>query len=93
MKKKNRLLCALGAGFVAAMIIMSVLIYMGYTQAYSGDVDTLTVKMLGLPIYELTKAGTAYTGEAQGIYMGAVCGICMAAAVAIQKIAEGLRSK
>lgn len=49
MKKKIRLLCALGAGFAAAMLIMSVLIYMGYTQAYSGDMDTLTVKCLDCP--------------------------------------------
>ena len=51
---------------------------LGYTNAYSTDVNTLTVKILGIPIYELTKSGTEYIGKSIGVYMGAVCGICMA---------------
>ncbi len=53
------------------------------------NVNVLTVKIVGIPIYELTKSGTEYAGKSIGIYMGAVCGICMALSV----IAEELISK
>ncbi len=71
------------------MLLMSVAIYFGFTNAYSTNVNALTVKIVGLPIYELTKSGTEYAGKSMGIYMGAVCGICMALSV----IAEELISK
>ena len=81
MKKKIKILIALIVGFALAMLLMSVAIYFGYTNAYSTDVNTLTVKILGIPIYELTKSGTEYIGKSIGVYMGAVCGICMAISV------------
>lgn len=55
MKKKIKILIALIVGFALAMLLMSVAIYFGYTNAYSTDVNTLTVKILGIPIYELTR--------------------------------------
>ena len=78
MKKKIKILIALIVGFALAMLLMSVAIYFGFTNAYSTDVNALTVKILGIPIYELTKSGTEYIGKSIGVYMGAVCGICMA---------------
>ena len=89
MKRKIKILIALIVGFALAMLLMSVAIYFGYTNAYSTDVNTLTVKILGIPIYELTKSGTEYIGKSIEVYMGAVCGICMAISV----IAEELISK
>ena len=59
------------------MLLMSVAICFGFTNAYSTNVNALTVKLLGMPIYELTKSGTEYLGKSIGIYMGAVCGICI----------------
>lgn len=70
MKKKVKILIALVVGFAVAMLLMSVVIYFGYTNAYSTDVNALTVKILGIPIYELTKSGTKYVGKSIGIYMG-----------------------
>lgn len=70
MKKKIKILIALIVGFALAMLLMSVAIYFGYTNAYSTDVNTLTVKILGIPIYELTKSGTEYIGKSIGVYMG-----------------------
>lgn len=57
MKMKNRILIALAVGFVIAMLLMSVKIYFGFTNAYSTNINVLTVKILGIPIYELTKSG------------------------------------
>lgn len=67
MKKKIKILIALIVGFALAMLLMSVAIYFGYTNAYSTDVNTLTVKILGIPIYELTKSGTEYIGKSIGV--------------------------
>ena len=70
MKMKNRILIALAVGFVIAMLLMSVNIYFGFTNAYSTNINVLTVKILGIPIYELTKSGTEYFGKSIGIRMG-----------------------
>lgn len=84
MKRKIKILIALIVGFALAMLLMSVAIYFGYTNAYSTDVNTLTVKILGIPIYELTKSGTEYIGKSIEVYMGAVRGICMAHSMRIR---------
>lgn len=75
---KKKILIELLFGFIFAMLLMSIVIYFGYTEAYSTNIDTLTVKILGIPIYKLTKSGTEYIGKSIGIYMGLVCAICMA---------------
>ena len=56
---------------------MAVIIYFGYTEAYASNVETLTVKMVGIPIYELAKTGAEYTGRALGPNMGIISGIFM----------------
>ena len=90
---KNRILIALAVGFVIAMLLMNVKIYFGFTNAYSTNVTALTVKMLGLPIYELTKSGTEYFGKSVGIHMGAVCGLCMTLSVIIEEIFFKVKQK
>ena len=62
-----RIIIALAIGFVIAMLLMSVKIYFGFTNAYSTNVYALTVKILGIPIYELIKSGTEYYGKSSGI--------------------------
>ena len=42
------------------------MIYFGYTEAYASNVEALTVKMAGIPIYELAKTGAEYKGTALG---------------------------
>ena len=93
MKKKIKILIALIVGFVLAMLLMSVAIYFGFTNAYSTNVNALTVKILGIPIYELTKSGTEYIGKSIGTYMGAVCGIFMALSVIAEELISKARHK
>ena len=93
MKMKNRILIALAVGFVIAMLLMSVKIYFGFTNAYSTNINVLTVKILGIPIYELTKSGLEYFGKSIGIHMGAVCGLCMTLSVIIEEIFFKVRQK
>ena len=57
MKKKIKLLLTLIVGFAVVMLIMGIFIYFGYTKVYETDVELFTVKILGLPIYQLTKIG------------------------------------
>lgn len=45
------------------MLIMGIFIYFGYTKVYETDVELFTVKILGLPIYQLTKIGGAYVNK------------------------------
>lgn len=93
MKKKAKIGVALIIGFVIAIILMGVVIYFGYTNAYSANVDTLTVKILGIPIYELKKSGTEYVGKTIGIYMGVVCGGCMFLSVIAEELISRVKHK
>lgn len=93
MKKRSKIILAIVIGFVMAMIIMSVAIYFGYTTAYDTNVNLWTVKIVGIPIYDLSISGDAYIGSPKGIYMGLFCGICMCLAVVIQVIIDKIRRK
>ncbi|MGI6755358.1 MAG: DUF5963 family protein [Atopobiaceae bacterium] len=93
MKKKFKILIGLAVGFAIAMLLMSIAIYFGFTNAHSTDVNALTVKILGIPIYELTKSGTKYIGKSKEIYMGVVCGICMALSVIAEELISKARHK
>ncbi len=93
MNKKIKIIIALVTGFVIAMMLMGVAIYFGYTKAYSIHVDALTVRILGIPIYELTKAGSEYAGKTMGTYMGIFCGICMILAFSIEEIISKIRCR
>ena len=91
MRKKKKILIAMLVGFALAMLLMCVAIYFGFTNAYSKNVCALTVKILGIPIYEITKSETEYVGKSIGIYMGAVCGICMALSVVAEELISKLK--
>lgn len=89
MKKKS-IAIALAVGFAIAMVLMGISIYFGYTEAYRTNASALTVRMFGIPIYELTKRGEAYTGESMGPWMGFVCAICMALAVVVEEVVSAV---
>lgn len=93
MKRRTKRILALAAGFAIAMILMSIAIYFGYTGAYRTGGALFTVRLCGLPIYDLTWTGDAYAGASRGPYMGLVCGVCMIAALAAELIAERVRRK
>lgn len=93
MKKSVKRIIAVAIGFAFAMLLMSVFIYIGYTNAYSSGVDTFNVNVLGIPIYNLTKVGSKYVGESKGIYMGLLCGICMLVAFAVKIVIEKVKKK
>lgn len=75
------------------MLIMAIAIFFGYTKAYSTDAETSLVRLIGIPIYELTKSGSEYIGESKGIFMGIVCGVCMALSIAIEEMIGHIRKK
>ena len=75
MKKILKIAVPILTGLLIATVVMTVIISFGYTEAYASNVDTLTVKMVGIPIYELAKTGAEYTGTALGPNMGIISGI------------------
>lgn len=93
MKKHVKITIALVGGFVVAMLLMTIAIFIGYTKAYDTGVETSIVRLVGIPIYTLTKSGSKYVGESQGVYMGLVCGICMFLSVATEEIIALIKKK
>ncbi|OTO01317.1 LlsX family protein [Enterococcus sp. 5B3_DIV0040] len=93
MKKKVKIVMAVVVGLLFALMLMGVVIYFSYTNAYRTNLDTLIVKCFGLPIYELTKSGIEYVGKPIGIYMGAVCGICMLFSLMVEELVNGIKNK
>jgi len=93
MGKKWKAVISVVIGFAFAMVLMSIFIYFGYSNAYSADAEEYTVYICGLPIYILTKAGTAYSGATVGVNMGIICGICMLLSFAGERIICRLRHK
>ena len=80
MSKKGKIIFALIIGFAAAIIIMSVFIYFGYSKAYG---------ILVIPIYELMRIGDKFAG----VSMGIICGICMSVSLAVEEIIHKIRRK
>ena len=95
--KKTRgiktIIIAVVIGFAVAMAVMAVAIYFGYTDAYASEVDSLQVKLLGLPIYDLLKTGGGYVGSSIGQNMGIVCLIFVAIAICVERIVRKIRTK
>ncbi len=91
MKKFLKIAVPILTGFFIAMILMGVMIYFGYTEAYASNVETLTVKMAGIPIYELTKTSTEYTGTTLGTNMGIICGIFILLSFCVSGIISRVR--
>ncbi len=84
MSKKGKIIFALIIGFAAAIIIMSVFIYFGYSKAYG---------ILVMPIYELMRIGDKFAGVSIGQNMGIICGICMSVSLAVEEIIHKIRRK
>lgn len=77
--------------FVIAMIIMSIAIYFGYTTAYNTEVEGQSVRLLGIPIYPLSRTGEEYVGVSNGMNMGIFCDLCRVTAVAIKTIIDRMK--
>ena len=90
---KKKMMIALLIGFVCAILLMWVGIYFAYTNAYERGVETFTVTLLGLPIYELSKEGTKYIGQSKGIFFLIFCAICMSASALMVIFREKARQK
>ncbi len=91
MKSKKKIIAALIIALAFAMLLMAIMIYFGYTHAYSSGVESSVVSILGLPIYELKKSGTEYVGSTIGINMGIVCGVCMLIALILTGVISKIK--
>ena len=79
-----RIIIALAIGFVIAMLLMSVKIYFGFTNAYSTNVNALTVKILGIPNLAFDKWEVAFYG-------GVLRNLCVGLGSARKRRSRGFR--
>lgn len=93
MKKSIRIAIALAIGFGAAMAVMAVAIYFGYSNAYAQGGTDHEVYLLGLNIYHLHLDGSRYVGSSNGPAMGGICAIGMAADFLVEEIVTRVRSR
>ena len=93
MKKSIRIAIALAIGFGAAMALMAVAIYFGYSNAYAQGGTDRAVNLLGLNIYHLHLDESRYVGSSNGPAMGGICVIGMAAAFLVEKIITRVRHR
>lgn len=73
MKKSIRIIITLVVGFVIAIVLMSIAIYFGYSDAYAQGGLEHVVNVLGLDIYHLKLNGNDYVGVSNGPAMGKFC--------------------
>ena len=88
MKRFKHLFTAGIIGFVVAMVVMSIAIFFGYTDAYETSVDSMYVKILGVPVFVLKKSGDSYVGRSLGPNMGAICLAFIFISIIIQTIGQ-----
>lgn len=85
MKKNLRRLFALGLGFIIGCIFVGILIYFGYYHAYEAAVKSVTVKFLGLSLYEIVQNGETYVGTAIGPNIGVISTIFALLALLVEE--------
>ena len=92
-KKIKTMIIAGLIGFGLSMVIMAIMIYFGYTKAYSTNPATLDVKFFTLPIYILTNVDGKYTGESNGLNMGIMSTAFAIVGILIERVISVLGSK
>lgn len=80
----NRLSFAIIAGIVMGIALCAVVISFGYHHAYSALPASYDVRLLGLPLYHLTRVGETYTGvpvPRNMVFVGILCSLVLAVLV------------
>ena len=80
----NRLSIAIIAGIIMGVALCAVMISFGYHHAYSALPASYDVRLLGLPIYHLTRVGETYTGvpvPRNMVFVGILCSLVLAVLV------------
>ncbi len=52
------------AGIIISVILSAILIAFGYYKVKSNDFDSYSIKLIGFTLYNITKSGSEYVGEA-----------------------------
>ena len=82
----NRLSVAIIVGIIIIMgvTLCAVMISFGYHHAYSALPASYDVRLLGLPLYHLTRVGETYTGvpvPRNMVFVGILCSLVLAVLV------------
>jgi hypothetical protein len=92
MRRRGRMILALGIGFGLAMLSMAIAIYFGYVHAYAEGGASKDVYLFGFKIYELIQESGKYAGTSRGVNMGIVCAIYMGIALLLEEVIHKLTS-
>lgn len=78
MKKNQfvRMCLEILAGIGISVVLSIILIFFGYFKANSGDLDSYSVNIFGLTLYNITKISGEYTGQAINQNMSIIGILC-----------------
>ncbi len=86
IKNYKKLILSLVIGFIAAILILTIFITIGYNEVYSYNLDNYDVMIMGLKIYDITKINGEYIGKSVDYGMGIVTALCMLVSVVVSFI-------
>lgn len=64
MKQFLRICLEIFIGSVISTILSAILIAIGYYKVKSNNLDSYSVRLIGVTLYDITKSGNEYVGQA-----------------------------
>ena len=64
MKQFLRICLEIFIGSVISTILSAILIAIGYYKVKNNDLDSYSVRLIGVTLYDITKSGDKYVGQA-----------------------------
>lgn len=64
MKQFLRICLEIFIGSVISTILSAILIAIGYYKVKSNDLDSYSARLIGVTLYDITKSGNEYVGQA-----------------------------
>lgn len=64
MKQFLRICLEIFIGSVISTILSAILIAIGYYKVKNNDLDSYSVRLIGVTLYDITKSGNEYVGQA-----------------------------
>lgn len=76
----NRITIAIVVGILISVAVTAIMIAVGYSHAYANNSADADVRLLGVPLYHITRNGEQYTGQPvmqNMVFFGLVCSLLL----------------
>ncbi len=96
MLKKHwglRIVLGVAAGFIISVMLCFILIFIGYTTVYRGNLSEYHVNIFGLPIYDIAMQGSKAQGTAFSRNMGIANFACIIITVIVVEVTVFIKGK